>query len=132
MAQEALEISRNLHGEDSAEAIEALQILGTVRVDAGDFTGAEASFRHAIELYDRTPRFAAAGIYARLNLILAFYLQGKIPEVGPVLEKAKEICERELGKENDVYGSILWRLGTLDFMRVNTPPRFRSFNAASN
>ncbi len=86
-------------------------------MEAGDFTGAEASFRHAIELYDRTPRFAAAGIYARLNLILTFYLQGKIPEVRPVLEKAKEICERELGKENDVYGSILWRLGTLDFMQ---------------
>ena len=117
MAEEALEISRGLHGENHAEAIDALQILGTVRIDAGDFTGAEASFRRAIALCDRAPRLRAAGIYARINLVLTLYLQGRIPEVRPVLEKAKEICERELGKENDVYGGILWRLGTLDFMQ---------------
>ncbi len=117
MAQEALEISRSLHGENSAEAIDALHVLGTVRMEAGDFEGAEASFRRAIALYDRNPRFDAAGIYARLNLVLMLYLQGRIPEVRPVLEKAREICEREIGQGNDLYGGILWRLGTLDFMQ---------------
>lgn len=122
LAQQALDIVRKVHGENTPEAVLSLDTLGTLEHLAGDNPAAIKNFELAlaiVEKYLGTPRPMQALLL--LHLGTAYLADGSLAQAEHALKRAKRVLVRAFGRGTVEATAAEKELGTLYLrLRENT------------
>lgn len=119
LTAEALDCIRRTHGEQSPLFARGLGALGDIHLNAGDYPGAEASYRRALAIR-RQCHCQEAVIFMSLKALgYALVLQGKCDEAERTLLEAQTLARRTTGENNVAYHHTVGLLALSRFLRAD-------------
>lgn len=112
--QRAQTLREQLAGPDSVPAALASAATAYDRVALAQYAEAESAFRHALQIYDKTPPPQPAPLAEALDGLGNLYHQmGRFREAGPLFERAQSLYEQQFGADSRQAANVLTNRGTL-------------------
>jgi tetratricopeptide (TPR) repeat protein len=112
--ERALEIRRQLLGEDHPDTLAAMNALALLYKALGDYTKALPLLERACELRQRLQGDSQAAYAESLNnLALLYQAMGDYVKALPLLEQARDLRQRSLGESHPAYAESLNNLALL-------------------
>ena len=130
LTDEYLAWVRRAGAGDTGLYADALMRLGHLRLNQGDFAGAEAPYRQAVEIQRRVSPGGPNHAAKLTSLAYALVLQGRYDEPEKLLLEARETYRRTVGEQSVPYFFTVGTLGWLHYLRGDFAPAEEELHGA--